>query len=104
MGGVFYCFKQKTPKTNGVNDGLHYYIYLAPCFQRFPCHSTDYTRLQILPRNGSILRFLSFLCYCVFITDCLHCDFFQEARKAQLENHEPEDEEEDMDKETQDSG
>uniref|UniRef100_A0AAX7UI51 RNA polymerase II-associated factor 1 homolog n=1 Tax=Astatotilapia calliptera TaxID=8154 RepID=A0AAX7UI51_ASTCA len=28
----------------------------------------------------------------------------QEARKAQLENHEPEDEEEDMDKETQDSG
>lgn len=31
---------------------------------------------------------------------------FQEARKAQLENHEPEDEEEDMDmdKETQDSG
>lgn len=29
---------------------------------------------------------------------------FQEARKAQLENHEPEDEEEDIDKETQDSG
>lgn len=79
-------------------------IYLAPCFQRFPCHSTDYTRLQMISRNGRILWFLSFLCYCVFITDCLHCDFFQEARKAQLENHEPEDEEEDMDKETQDSG
>lgn len=28
----------------------------------------------------------------------------QEARKAQLENHEPEDEEEDLDKDMQDSG
>ncbi len=47
-------------------------------------------------------------CWTAVIHMCVilcHCGF-QEARKAQLENHEPEDEEEDMDmdKDTQDSG